>query len=154
MESNEELTLRPHWFHMASHCHRCGPDPEGMDSCPAAILVTAHRTDSGSRLSLAAQVCSHCVETEGLETWVAQTDPWDEASDALMIGCADEPLLISIQRIEPRCTRCRLLVVEHIALLEMGDGSFSVGPIAHLCNACFQGMEDAMSGHGPAGSDH
>lgn len=138
------------WIHVASFCSRCGPDPEGLESCPAAVLATAHQTDAGPRLSLAAQVCSGCVEKEGLEAWVADADPWDDASEGLEVEVPPEPTLISVHRIEPRCTRCRLMPVQIITVLELGDGAVSLAPVAHLCHSCRQDFAKAVE---PGGSE-
>ena len=149
--SDEPVQLRfLAWIHVASFCSRCGPDPEGLESCPAAVLATVHHTDAGPRLSLAAQVCSRCVELEGLAAWVAAVDPWDEASEGLEVEVPPEPILMSTHRIEPRCTRCRLMPVQIITVLELGDGTVSLAPIAHLCHPCRQDVARAVE---PGGSE-
>lgn len=139
---DSNLLVAVRWLPVHEYCTRCGPDPEGYHQSPAAILVTSHPTERESRLSVAAQVCSLCAEDEKLPAWVEETDPWDEFSHDLMMMCDDEPRLIRIQRIEPRCTRCRMQIVQHIGLIELPQtGTISSAPLAHMCHACRQAFE-------------
>lgn len=104
-------------------------------------------------MSVATQVCRMCSERDDLEPWLAECDPWDELSASLNMEGPSEPFVLAGFPIEPRCFRCKLLVVEDIYIVVLKNGSVSVPEFGHLCGSCSLGFQQTLDGKQDKG-DH
>lgn len=142
------------WVPIGPTCHVCSGE---VDFSPAALLLTSHGLHDGVALSVAAQVCSCCIDTVDLNEWVQENDPWDEISAGFDVYCPDDtpaPVLLEVSRLEPRCIRCKLMPVDMVAMQEIineGRSIFSTGALGHLCRACHNAVGDDLSSANPQG---